>query len=1745
MRQDFYPYFQSFLNVLVHLLSTKEADQVEWTLICLAQLFKILKPFLKKDITVVFNAIIPLLEDTNPEHISNFAAECFSFVARDIKDKEKFLILILNAVKSHRNGIAGCGKLLVEIVRGVNGQFHNCGKQFLEIWLEALGDPDRYDRDLLYEILIEFINNLLQIIYPANMQAYWDVSYLVLEKFLNQSAIAYETAVHKLLLLIGQTIEARDGRFLTNTTQLVNVMLKVIDSPQISEKCLYCASQIVAVLLMSKSLIITQLDASRIAKKVLSIPSAQIFEAFVWNCVNYSQFEILILPEFIRYFDGKHFSASALELLAKIVMTKSPFCRDGRELLNKTSYQIRFRSEQSLTRIENIILQADSKIEHIQNQTDLIYALIIYPHIIGIDDSKVDNKLSHLIEYCLESFAPLEDGTNCGHNRRLIFLLSLLIETQIKLSAEAKTSSANKVSLKKITKKLLPFCARKDYCYIQALRLLDLVITSEANRTGAAKDAQFNFELFTTIHEKLSDNLSSQYQDIRLLTAHLFDQFSHELKLGESDQSIYSTFYSVELIEPNVHTYREQLLHIQKVEASTKLLASLENIYKPCKYDPLKFLIGFLHVNFSLLWKPVMELIQGYATELDVTEFWSIYKSKLDEVTELLRHNHSEIANDEDFVNFDSFINEKYSKCWENTARNADLINFRIQLWRMIPMFGMLSEIKNREIVTIFLDFINEEYKKSKDYDSFTWNLVRTKVSDSNEDEDATKENENGENMDDEEPDADDDADESKNEKNSPKGTQRTLTAMLQTFTNQTNPKQLHREPELSALYMQLLRHRNSAVQKLALDCIFAYKHKYLTPYKEYLYHLVDDGKFKEAITNFKIDKESNVLQEEHRANLMPVIMNILFSKMLVRVGGQKTTNQMRKSLVMRFLGGCHEHEILILLSMSFWLFETDFDDDAEKMCQNVVRKTDLTKVISPRKLQSCLDLIDVIQVEFSGLMSDQFHKYLLNIILVIGSNIHGILQTSERGNLKISSKMGSTFRSLRNVCIQNLQRFFNHFESYPWTNSEINAIFMVFVTPLVNRFSIDSLTTVSPLLKLFSTFCKFPRLFVLLTRYTDDKNDGMPIKMVMDLLVEPKARPAVCLTIMEMIQSLLTLSDEMLTIGPELNIEHCQPIDDKRVQMIKTSEPLNLGSKILLPYLPKLLQKFKLNIAKRRGLTKRDLVILSKITELITDADTCNTLLTVLLPIFVRKSHSSAGEEALMQMVDTIAHLFEKIKHPEHHIRNIAPMFAQITAVAPRKRLCDLLKTISKRFDGSVEDRKNIETMASVISDLNAWDRRWVEQPDYEKRLNAYKTISELLEANRVDINFGLLVIYHSFYFIKYDKDMGLRDSAAHHLQTIAPALIKKYQRENPIELDYLIGNVILNLVRRTIRDKNDNVRNQGILLLGEMARECPDAHAILGDLHPLTCKQDREIDFFDNITHLQSLRHGRALLRFCTIAKTYEQAPSPRTLTQFILPLASSYLASEKYAAKHGIVTSAIETVGAVCRLLPWHQYEMILKYYLKNMRYNVEYQKQMVRIVMHILDSFHFDLSKAKVTKEEIAVDARKIEQIEIEKAKSTEPEQEDKIEKSEEKQQDETEEEIVIEAEENEDEDLNDGLEKLNEKLVEDEEPVEKPLAKKIKICVYDTPVVLSPSIAKKVIQTITTGLVPTLNHSITAISTFERFHKLNKKKRRSEREEEEILRVPIALAMIKLLQKLPEGMLGKFYCTKNMYIKCWY
>lgn len=234
--------------------------------------------------------------------------------------------------------------------------------------------------------------------------------------------------------------------------------------------------------------------------------------------------------------------------------------------------------------------------------------------------------------------------------------------------------------------------------------------------------------------------------------------------------------------------------------------------------------------------------------------------------------------------------------------------------------------------------------------------------------------------------------------------------------------------------------------------------------------------------------------------------------------------------------------------------------------------------------------------------------------------------------------------------------------------------------------------------------------------------------------------------------------------------------------------------------------------------------------------------------------------------------------------------------------------------------------------------------------------------------------------------------------------------------------------------------------------------------------------------------------------------------TITQYLLPLATCYLFNEEYAKHNHLIDAALEGLEAVARCLSWQNYEKLLRFYLSNMTRQIEYQKQAVKAVVAILNAFHFDLKnskfksyyafKAEEAAEVNAAVPETLKVVEYPNATADDsaidgvtPEVDDKT--------------LAVE---NESTSLPEAVPELPEMAPEVEE---KPA--------------ISDEMATKIHSIISQQLLPELNGILTARSNREKQHKAVKD---HYPEDDEILRVPIALALVNLLKNLPPGTLQR-------------
>ncbi|XP_057326946.1 small subunit processome component 20 homolog [Microplitis mediator] len=1731
LQRDFYEFFPDFLTLIIDLLNTKDPDVLEYAFTSLAYLFKFMWVYFIRNIDTTFEILLPLLVDTKPVYINNFAAESFAFVARKItgQDQNSFLNLLFNALERNPHGVKGCGKLLFEVISGVPGKFHSCAEKMINLYFKTLTD-DKIDPKLAFDVLSEIFMCINNSISPNHSQVLWDVIFKTLDQNLSEENDKSGRILIPVAQLIRIILNHKGGRMLSSPASLSSLITRGISIYENkSDLILMEFIEMSVSILLADNIKLSQETSYELISKLLSISKKSILKEIIEKLISHSSFETQVLSMATqRSVLRRDFNDGDLNLFAKIVLKRAPPMLNGINIdkWRKINLDLRTFPNDTVTYLVEMLKKWEDEDKIICE--DSLKVITILPH--------VNISLHHqLVEAIKQTFASMflkliemevdEDILSTDETEKRTFAFLLTLESIIRLLNEDdlhQVFEESKVDFKNLISR-----------YSNNSNILNAVDLFYSRISSTKyKDKYINVETFDFFNAHLARRLASPYRHVRLSICHFYYLFK-DLNIcnnsNEDFNNVLELLFMAESIEVSVQSYRERLTHLQALSFGSRSLIHFEKKYYQL---PLYFLLGNLFINFSLLWDPVCKIIATYANE-KCADFWPIFVGELQENN----NKKSSICSAGDLFKCD-ILNELSKSLIINDKPDYD--NYKSLLWNCMNEFPEYCEMKNRDLTPLFINFVENNFftTDSETAKSFS---IEKKIKDL----EIIQEIEEDDDEDDKAQDEDDKIKE-KDKENEDKSVQKIkvikigktsnfklLLAQLKLFSKMHNPKYLYREQEMYRIYMDLLLSKNMELQKAILDCIFTYKLSELIPYKSHIYGLIDEKNIRNELARFKIiddEETSETIKPEERKVLMPILMRIIYAKMVTRGTGRAAGaagGSARRKIIVRFLMGVKEEEMMLFAEMACKPFEryqiNFFADnqftDIRNLTTNISKNLDLSNIIPPKRLRSAINLLSIMIEEFGAKMSKNLLPRLLAILLCALAQIKGILDRSEN----VLSGFLSIIKELRNTCIGILARFFEHFENYDWSQSELDALFDVAVFPWLEKFPTEGIHSPTVLLKLFSAWCNNSRYYCLLIKHKDEDKNITCLPFIIKLLLGEKTHYSVTNTILEMINYLLTLQDYEKMETDESEKMPCVPLQPKNIlqvnpEAVLPEKFLNYGSAILLPHVPDILQFMKRKLLKSKmGVKKIEASILSRISELNLNPETSSALISLLIPILVRRASRGESDIIIEELLTTIINLLKNVHKPEEHTRSLLPLLFHISSLPLRKSLLELFQTIASNSTNTETVSKDILLRnVKLLISLNAMDQRWVEQADFEKRLDAFQQINSFISSDDTEVSktltleFGIALLYNCYYFLKHETDLSLRDTSGRCLNDLGIKLITMYKSNNEDRI-YLIEETILSLIRTGIRSNNDTVKLQSISFLGILSMNCSDAHPVFRDLNLLTDKNDPEVDFFENLQHLQLHRRARALLKFCTVSKSITKVPSIKTLTQFIFPLASSYLCNEKFMGKNSIVDAAIETVGTVCRLLPWHQYSVILKYYLDKIHHANEFQRQVIRIIIAILDSFHYDLSKLKDADKNSEDSNEKVIDPplkEIEKVDTEDSKEENKLEND----------EAEAEAEELLDSEL--AKEENKEEIIETVD------------CVMDKQTMLSQSAARKLVFDINNTLLPQLHRSILSRTQHEMSHKVNRKRNGFEKEDEELMRVPIALALVKLLQKLPGIILNK-------------
>ncbi|BDA46528.1 probable small subunit processome component 20 homolog [Coccomyxa sp. Obi] len=290
------------------------------------------------------------------------------------------------------------------------------------------------------------------------------------------------------------------------------------------------------------------------------------------------------------------------------------------------------------------------------------------------------------------------------------------------------------------------------------------------------------------------------------------------------------------------------------------------------------------------------------------------------------------------------------------------------------------------------------------------------------------------------------------------------------------------------------------------------------------------------------------------------------------------------------------------------------------------------------------------------------------------------------------------------------------------------------------------------------------------------------------------------------------------------------------------------------------------------------------------------------------------------------------------------------------------------------------LQRSARLLSGLNAMSATELDAPDYDARLGAYSELDQAAWGS-MRATEALPLLHAALADIRNGDDLAARAAASQALSRLiaaaaaAAALGDELEAAVPEQQSEQSGDVagggnvvglaervLYSQLKRTLASPNLAVRQEHVDLLRQLVCAFPTRFQ---DLMKLT-DPDPELDFFNNVAHLQLHRRSRAFYRLKKAAE--EGSLGAGALLGIAVPLLQQVIVEGKEGEGAGherkekdrdreanVSAAAIEALGAVAGSLGWSHYRELLNIFMRVMQKNDS--KAVIRALCAIIDAFHF--------------------------------------------------------------------------------------------------------------------------------------------------------------------------------------------
>ena len=1509
--------------------------------------------------------IAPLLKEQQ-NFIRMFVGPGFAFLLRKVQPanrKQAIYHLLQMADQEEYQNLEfqeGLAMLMLETVKGPKGTFHSKMNALMEACFDCMIDNDSANIAQVVEKAL-----ILQVVHarPESASILLDMVLQKLNATIEDKSNV--TAIERLLLLVQILVSIRKGAKIRDRSPVIAMMKKLAPRLQSMDESIlmqfYSVLSSVAQVSDLKDCVAMRPVFDEFLRWIdrprMVLPMLHMLASSQWE-----HFSKLLLTATIHYLEAS-WSVETNDLLLSFLahaVRSEAFDMSSPSSVVSEDHRLRFPSD----KIPNYLVAIVQQEVDWQKELDMLNKMDFettshvsrFSAVLQVLPSIATKNQATILDSILDMF------------RKVVAMLAECNDADTLFAEGPKASALGLVgiaaqALRSLVKMHSP--AEEKLLSLTPAILSDFLPAWKQNET--VLEATFEYlqvaqipwtaEQKETITHLLQDNLLSASAPTRLFTLQILHLVHgpSTVQGGSSQQEVISLCLEVEQVSESVGTYREKLLRLRKIENMTLLAQTLTPLF--AEIFP-RYCCGLLTVNFQPLWDETTRILMSLGNKMFVNQqgkqlrgsnlLWDILWSELSKFESYakakqvyrslrLTEDAMDLAVDpaEEPDSTEMFSDIAFRKAaaslehaelfFGNTAKTltSEMIRNTIPIdgmksYRFDPWnyFGLVMKAitshapsiaefhSNDSLVPMFLNFYQQEYEalqeSSVDADPAAPRVARTR-----------------------------------------------LVLYLELLAKFRNPKNSIRSAEvneqLRTIYLRFLTKNDPQIQKLALGCLATYKEEVVTIYLETLQGLVDDQKFRDTLSSLDVDPETSTIPAKLRPDLMRLIIRILFGKIISRKAGGNSESVSvgsmiaRRSAILSFLAGCLTEELQFYMDLILEPFteirsaHCDADNGSEFQFQPVN-----VRAISHRKQMGYLHHLEDICKQLGTFVAPVL-GHLLVVLMYLLHDAQTVLSAVDEEEITMKRA-----REVRTMALRRLSQIFTlqlknqnagaiaaPFDFDPY----MKAMFTSFLSPRLALLDSENTQAPTALMDLFWCWSKSEDYVCYLAKY-----DDRLLPKMFACMSAVNVKSTVIARVLDIIDNILQAKrDTDPTFGFAILKPHVAPLLDNLEYLLTRSDALQIKGGELL---------------SRDSITQRQIFILSEMAQHSENSEQLWRLLHLLLP-FLKKPHRVVPEaskcDILLLMKSALPSWPEKgtkAIYETQYYAIVSQLFGLLEKRESRTVLVDIFAEIASMDTA-------LETVCGLIIGLHAEGRtKRLDERDWDAVLATYHRLNEELYKTIQPFEWTPL-LQNLLHFCQEDE-ISIRSNASFGIRRF----LERVQMEsNTGDWNNLLVHVLFPAVKRAMKSHSEIVRSEYIGILGHAVRLFAD-EPLLQDMRVLMGDGDEEVNFFNNICHVQMHRRTRAVRKLGEIAQ--RGALRSSNVLNIFMPLVGHAIFESDRKADHQLIDDSILAIGQMSSQLPWNHYYSLVRQYFRLLPKKPALEKVLIRTILAIMENFHWDMT-----------------------------------------------------------------------------------------------------------------------------------------------------------------------------------------